>query len=185
MKVLLLFLEKNTTKKNIVFGIILIVLFNTFFLPKFPELFDNSNLSIEYILDLKFSYSSENAYDILSELGNDGRNIYKLLGFFVDTPYAIIYGFTYAFIIIILLDINKRSKLNYLALTPLLISFFDLLENTGIIIMITNYPKKLENISTLSSSFTSLKWIFAGITFLIIVGLLIINIFKNKKKTTF
>ena len=167
------FLEKYANKKTIFIGIVFVILFNVVFLPKFPKLFTDNEMPIEYILDLKFHYSSEMAYNIISELGNEGRKIYKLSEILIDIPYAIIYGFTYAFIVIILLKTNKLYKLRYLSIIPLLISFFDILENTGIIIMISNYPENLEIIGNVTPFFTSLKWIFAGITFLMIIGLLI------------
>ncbi len=174
-------LEKYANKKNIFIGVVIIILFNVVFLPMFPKLFTNQEIPLESILDLKFSYSSETSYQIFSNLGNEGRKIYRLSEIIVDTPYAVIYGFIYALIIFILLKNNKLNGFIYLSIVPFLISFFDVLENTGVIIMISNYPKKLETINNLASLFTSLKWIFAGITFLIIIGLLFIQFFKNKK----
>lgn len=173
MTSLINFLEKHTNKKTIFIGIILVILFNVVFLPGFYKLLTDTEIPIEYILDLKFNYSPKTAYNIIFELGKEGRNAYKLSEILIDTPYALIYGFTYAFIIISILKINKLHKLKYLSITPLLISLFDILENTGIIIMISNYPKKLETINNFTSSFTSLKWFFAGITFLMIISLLI------------
>jgi hypothetical protein len=172
-------LNKYASKKNILIGILLIIVFNIFLLPKFSELFLNTKIDIKAILDIKFSYATTVAYSLFENLGESGRNAYKLSELFIDIPYAIIYGFTYAFVIIFLLNKNKIKKLNYLILAPLFISSFDILENTGIIIMLIKYPVKLDILCRLTSIFTSLKWIFASITFIIIlVNLFYLFIFK-------
>jgi len=179
------FLNKYTSKKNILIGIFLIIIFNVLLLPKFSELFLSTKIAIKSILDIKFSYTTAIAYTLFENLGKEGRNAYKLSELFVDIPYAIIYGFTYAFIIIFLLKLNKIKRLNFLILTPLLISFFDILENTGIIVMLTKYPVKLDTLCNLTSIFTSLKWIFAIITFIIVLvnfGYLLISKFVLKKQ---
>ncbi|MCF6181484.1 hypothetical protein [Lutibacter sp.] len=138
-------------------------------MPKFSELFLNTKIDIKSILDIKFSYTTTVAYTLFKNLGENGRVAYTLSELFIDIPYAIIYGYTYAFLVIFLLKRNKIKNLNYLISAPLLISFFDILENTGIIIMLTKYPEKLSSICNLTSIFTSLKWIFAIITFIIIL----------------
>lgn len=178
------YLNKYATKKNILIGILLIIVFNIFLLPKFSELFLNTKIDIKSILDIKFSYSTTIAYTLFKNLNENGRVAYKLSELFVDIPYAIIYGFTYAFIVVFLLKRNKIKNLNYLVLAPLIISLFDVLENTGIIIMLTKYPEKLSNICNLTSIFTSLKWIFAIVTFIIILvnmGYLLISKLFIKK----
>ena len=169
MNLLYSILNKYTSKKNILIGILSIITFNVFLLPKFSELFLNTKIDIKSILDVKFSYTTTIAYTLFENLGVEGREAYKLSELFVDIPYAIIYGFTYAFLIIFLLKINKITTLNYLILAPLLIGFFDILENIGIVIMLTKYPIKLVGICNLTSIFTSLKWIFAIITFIIVL----------------
>jgi hypothetical protein len=172
-------LNKYASKKNILIGILLILVFNIFLLPKFSELFLGTKIDIKEILDIKFSYTTTDAYSLFENLGESGRNAYQLSEFFIDIPYAIIYGFTYTLVIFFLLKRNKIKKLNYLILAPLFISIFDVLENTGIIIMLTKYPIKLDTLCHLTSIFTSLKWIFAIITFIIVlVNLSYLFIFK-------
>lgn len=168
MKSFIYFLTTYTTKRNITIGIILIVIFNVMLLPKFPKLVSTKKVAVKSILDLKFSYTADTVYTIFEDLGEIGRNAYQSSEIIIDFPYAIIYGFTYAFLILFLLKINKLYKLYYLSLVPFFISWFDILENTGILIMLSKYPTKLETICNLTSTFTSLKWVFAGFTFLII-----------------
>ncbi len=168
------FLNKYATKRNISIGLFLIVVFNILLLSKFSEIVTTKNETIKSILDLEFSYTTNEAYLIFENLGKHGRNYYKLSELLIDIPYAITYGFTYAFIIILLLKTNNLQKNYYLSLTPFLITWFDILENTGIIIMLSKYPLILNEVCIITSTFTSLKWIFAMVTFSIFV----INIVK-------
>lgn len=169
MRSFFIILEKYATKRNCFIGIILIVLFNLILFYNSNQLLSDNLFVEKSILDLKFSYSPEFAYTFFENLGEEGRNTYKLSEIFIDSPYAVIYGFTYAFMILILLKINRLKKLIYLSFVPLLISWFDILENSGIVAMLLKYPEKLENICNITATFTTLKWIFAIITFLIIV----------------
>lgn len=175
MHLLPTFFNKYGTKKNIVIGVLLIFIFNVVLFPKFTELFLGTKIAITSILDIKCSYTTATAYALFSNLGKEGRYAYKISELFIDIPYAIIYGLTYTFI---LNSFNKMKNYKYLIFIPLFISFFDLLENTGIIVMLTKYPTKLATICNLTSIFTSLKWIFAIITlalFLTNLGYLLIS----------
>jgi len=174
-------INKYGSKKNIIFGIFIIIVFNVILFPKFAELFLGVKIDIKSILDVKFSYTTTMAYTLFNHLGKDGRNAYKLSELLIDIPYAIIYGFVYTFI---LNSFKKLKNYKALILVPLLISFFDLLENSGIIFMLTKYPIKLAIICNLTSIFTSLKWIFAIVTFVLIstnlVWLIIAKISSKK-----
>jgi len=167
------FLKLYATKRNIIIGILLIVLFNVLLLPEFSKLFFKCSIDINSILDLKFSYTITEAYFLIENLRENGRNTYKLTLLLIDFPYALMYGFVYAFIIIKLLNRTTLKRFYYLSVAPFLISWFDVLENSGIILMLSKYPTKLNVICNLTSIFTSLKWIFAAITFLIIISLFI------------
>ncbi|NOR27374.1 MAG: hypothetical protein GQ540_02480 [Lutibacter sp.] len=176
------FLTVHATKRNIRIGVLLILLFNILLLPEFSKLFSENNIKINAILDLKFSYTINEAYLLIENLGENGRNTYKYKTLFIDFPYALMYSFVYAFIIIMLLNTTTLKRINYVCLAPFFISWFDVLENSGIILMLLKYPTKLTAICNLTSIFTSLKWIFAAITFLIIVTLFINLIYSKTLK---
>ena len=168
------FISEKATIKNVVIGFLLIVLFNAFLLPFLPELIWGFKMPISKILDLKFSYTLDVCYNLFDEIGANGRNSYQLSELFIDTPYAIVYSFTYAISIYLLLKANDLVKFKILIVTPILIGIFDILENLGIVTMLMNFPEKLVQIAQLTSAATSLKWLFAMITFLIIL----LNILK-------
>ncbi len=176
------FLKIHATRRNIIIGVLLILIFNLVLLPEFPKLFLENNTEINSILDIKFSYSTDVAYNLFDNLGKQGRTAYKLNTLFIDFPYSLTYGFVYAFIILMLLKIITLKKLNYLCLIPFFISWFDILENSGIVLMLQKYPTKLDVICNVTSIFTSLKWISAAITFLIIITLFINLIYSKALK---
>jgi len=167
------FLIKKSTPKNIVFGVVFILLVNLVIFP----LFSSENVNARNILDLYFGFSIEDVLNSLTEMQSKGREMYLLTTLLIDTPYALIYGFVYALIIVTLLQ-KRITKINrYLVLTPFFISFFDLLENSGIVYFTVNYPNILPFTAIFVSVFNQLKWIFATITLLIVVFLIFRRLF--------
>lgn len=179
MKNLLLFIEQKTTNKNMITGLLFIGLFNAFLLPILPSLLWQSQITIDNILDLKFSYSVDEVYILFDEIGFQGRKDYKLSTLLIDMPYALIYSFTYAFIVFKLLKINDSLKYKFYVFIPFGIGFFDVLENIAIITMLISYPIKLNLIAIIASYATSIKWIFALLTVVVILS----NIFIFALKT--
>ncbi|MDD3722838.1 MAG: hypothetical protein PHW92_10220 [Lutibacter sp.] len=162
-------LEKYATGKIIAAGLILVLIFNLILFPFLFNFFNIQHLSIKNILDLKYSYTINEAYELFNKLGENGRNIYRLAEIFIDIPYLLIYSIVYSLMIIALLKSNKLTNLYFLTFAPILIGFFDILENLGIVVMLTKYPIKLNHVCNLTAIFTSLKWNFAVATFLIIL----------------
>ncbi len=169
MRLFFITLEKYATGKIIASGLILVLFFNLILFPFFFNFFNIQHFSIKNILDLKYSYTINEAYELFNKMGENGRNIYRLAEIFIDIPYLLIYSIVYSLMIIALLKNNKLTNLYFLSFAPLLIGFFDILENLGIVVMLTKYPIKLDNVCNLTAIFTSLKWNFAVATFLIIL----------------
>jgi len=177
------FIEKNASKPNIIYGLLFIVFIITIGFPLFPKLFTDQTIPIKTILDLQFGFTPEFAHELLDNLQDDGRKAYRLTTLFVDIPYALIYGFIYSFILVVLLKKTKNwSKYKLIILVPLLISLFDLLENVGILLLIKTYPNTSTSISVFTSWSNQLKWIFAFITFLLVLFNIIILTAKKFKK---
>ena len=174
------YITQQANFKKVIIGIIIIIVFNTFLFPLFPRLFNVSEFPINSTLDLKFSYTTDVVYSIFNDLGAKGRKVYLLSEIFVDFPYAIFYGFVYSFIIVLLLKNTNIATNSYLVIIPFGISFFDILENIGLISLLYNYPKIITYLVNTSSLATSIKWTFAMLTFVVIVYLFI----KQRKKQT-
>jgi len=137
---------------------------------------------MKHILDLRLAYSPAEAYSLLENLGKYGRIIYLISEIIIDLPYAVIYSFVYALIIAALYKKNKFTFVKYLIFFPFLIGFFDILENTCIVLLISFFYMKITFIAQLASVFTSLKCSFAVVTaFVVLVGL--VNNLMNRQNT--
>ena len=106
----------------------------------------------------------------------------QLSTLFIDTPYALVYGFVYSFILLKLLKKNKLWSYKLVAFIPFLASLADLLENTGLVLILLNYPLRLEVVVQFTSFFNQSKWFFAVIVLLLIVGNLLWMVFQKYKQ---
>lgn len=156
------FLNKNATWNSIIILLTLILLFNLLIFPFF-----HANNHENVILDAQFSYSSDKAYKIIANYNDAELKKYMIGQLTLDFVYPIVYTLFFSFFIF------KLSRKSTLSLFPLLIMFSDYLENIGIVAIVNYYPQKLPNIVTITSLFTSLKWILVASSVLILLALLI------------
>ena len=159
--------------KYILMGIGVIFLFNVVFLPQFPKLVAGVELPVEEIIDVKFSYSPQEAYDVIEAFSADQRAAYWKSELFVDNTYALVYGITYTLLLIFLFSraFAGNRFLQKVALLPLLATFADWVENACIINMVLIFPERNDSLMGMSSMFTSMKWILAGI----MIGLIMVS----------
>lgn len=120
-----------------------------------------SELKIVGTLDKQFGYTPQQVYEILTNLGEAGRNSYKVLLLF-DLFFPLSYCLLLALSIIYLWDkkigLHKVSKLA--VLLPIIGMLCDYCENIGTFILLTNFPKHMNSYVKVNSVFTQLKWIF-------------------------
>ncbi|MEE9348782.1 MAG: hypothetical protein V3U80_01905 [Flavobacteriaceae bacterium] len=175
------FIVEKASIKNVIIGLILIVMFNTFFLPFLPSVLWGFHLPIDKILDLRFSYNANDIFSLFDEFGAKGRNSYKLSALSIDSPYAIIYSITYAIIIYLLLKSNDLLKYKMLILLPFLIGMFDIFENVSIALMSHYYPIKMMSLANATPYFTLFKWLFSALVFItVMVNILMYSFNKIK-----
>ena len=142
-------------------------LYLIFILSVFPSL--ENKMENAQVIDLAFAYSSDEVYTWIEAYGEDRRSTYLVSVVTVDLAYPLIYA---SLFIGILGFFNNARRVNnlehsiFLSLSPSVILAFDLLENTGIVTMLTYYPERLPNIALLTSCFTTIKWIAAGLVLL-------------------
>lgn len=171
-KVISSFFNKNATWNSILILLGLIITFN---LLTFPLAYKTNQNIIP--LDLQFSYSSEKAYNILAKYSNQELKDYVIAELTVDLIFPIVYALFLSFLLF------KLTKRSILSLFPLLIILSDFSENFGIAAIIHYLPHKLPNLVALTSLFTSLKWILIGISILLILVVLVVKLFNQKKET--
>jgi len=172
-------LEKKSTPNNIKIGLIAVLAFNLVLFPLFPQIIKGIEVPLDSMLDLNFGYTTKEAYLQLSNLGEDGRIAYFWLVAIIDMLYPLVYGFVYAIVVVRQLKQNCLEKLRWLVWFPVLMAFSDVLENVGTLLQLVSFPQQNELASAFGSFFNQAKWTFAGITFLVVLGLFV---YSKKRK---
>lgn len=116
-------------------------------------------------LDLRLSYSADDAYAVIGALTPDARRLYAIVELSIDMIYPVVYAFFFFVLVRWLLGkIPAQPKwLERAALVPFAAMLFDWLENIGIVAMIARFPDRPGALAPLSSAMTTLKWVCFGL----------------------
>lgn len=148
-------------------------------------LFPLAHFEATEILDLKISYTSQQADELIRSYSNSDRATYRWFTVSIDILFPLCYGIFYFSLVSVLgrklFNHKLFEKIKYIALGGAL---FDILENISIFIMLSVYPKPSGFIGTVGGIFTSLKWFSTAATWIllivIILALLINKMFAKK-----
>jgi len=135
-------------------------------------------------IDLKFFYTPQTAYEMISSYSEQMRAVYRISELTLDVVYPVVYALFFSLLITWLFKrgFAAESKIQRLNVVPFGAWLFDLLENLGIVTMLSVYPSTPALIAWLTTIFTMVKWTFAGAGgILILIGL--VMAIKNKFKT--
>ena len=133
-----------------------------------------SGTGLEQPLDLMFFSSPEKTFAMIERYGEFGRPFYRNVELMVDIIYPIIYTLAFGLLISWLFQrgFKSDSKMQKLNVFPIGAWFFDLLENLGIVTMLSMWPSQPSVLAWLTTIITMIKWVFAGGSMvLIVVGL--------------
>ena len=133
-----------------------------------------SGTGLEQPLDLMFFSSPEKTFAMIERYGEFGRPFYRNVELTVDIIYPIIYMLAFGLLISWLFQrgFKSDSKMQKLNVFPIGAWFFDLLENLGIVTMLSMWPSQPSVLAWLTTIITMIKWVFAGGSMvLIVVGL--------------
>jgi len=125
------------------------------------------------ILDMRMSYTPEEAYQLFTALGTAGRQAYRTLHLVPDMlfpiSYALLFAFTGAWFLVRLLPLEH--PLQWLILTPLISGLADILENLSLVISSLMYPNRMDWLAQVASLLTKIKFglMPIGLVFLIII----------------
>lgn len=125
------------------------------------------------ILDLRESFSPDDAYELFTALGAEGRQAYLILHLVPDTLFPIGYALTFAFIsawfLVRLLPLDHR--LQWLSLIPLISGLADVLENLSLVICNLAYPGRIDWLVQFAHLLTKVKFglLPIGLVFLTII----------------
>ena len=125
------------------------------------------------ILDMRMSYTPEEAYQLFSALGIAGRQAYRTLHLVPDMlfpiSYALLFAFTGAWFLVRLLPLEH--PLQWLILTPLISGLADILENLSLVVSGLVYPNRIDWLAQVASLLTKVKFglMPVGAVFLVII----------------
>lgn len=125
-------------------------------------------------LDLMFFYAPDQAFAMIDKYGEAGRDLYMKIEMTADVIYPIIYTLFYGLLLSWLFQrgFKSDSKMQKYNVMPVGAWFFDLLENIGIVSMLSMYPSQPAVLAWLTMIFGSLKWLsFVATVGLVLFGL--------------
>lgn len=136
-------------------------------------------------IDLQFFYTPEKVYSMVSAYGEAGRTFYRTFELTGDIIYPIIYTLFFSLLLSWLCQrgFAGDSRWQRLSVVPFGALFFDLLENSCIVTMLSLYPATPAPVAWLAAGFTLLKWSFAGVTLLLLLagaGMALYRVAKGK-----
>jgi hypothetical protein len=158
--------SKLANGKTILFLLSLFLLVNFFVIPAIYPKFET--------LDMQFSYTPDEAYELISSYGEQGRVYYAVVEGTLDVAYPLITALLFS--LITLYTFKKAfpdSKwVWYLSLTSYLVLLVDYLENICVITMLLAYPRKLFPVAQMSNFFTVAKFALTPLQLLFVIGLI-------------
>ncbi len=137
----------------------LIIAYLLILMVLFPALGGNAKL---VPLDLRFWYDADIVYATFEALGAEGRSKYILGATTLDVIYPLVYSAMFSVWLTLLLPGENRLSCA-LRLLPFAILAADLLENSGIVIMLLRYPDKTDSLVFITALLTAGKWSLAVI----------------------
>ena len=110
-------------------------------------------------LDLMFFYTPAKAFAMIEKYGPAGRAVYMKIELTADIIYPIIYTLFYGLLLSWLFQraFKPDSKMQNYNIVPVGAWIFDLLENVGIVSMLSLYPSQPAALAWLTMIFGSLK----------------------------
>lgn len=135
--------------------------------------------------DTSFYYTRDKLYKMAESYGPEGRSAYIRARWSFD----LVFPFVYTFFLTTTMSwvfqkVNLRGLFwDYINLLPIIGMVFDFLENAAASFVMARFPNQDFVISHLSGIFTSIKWIFIGSSFLILIAGFILLIWRRFHKT--
>ena len=125
------------------------------------------------ILDTRSSFTPEDAYQLFTALGNEGRLAYRFFHLVPDTLFPISYALAFAFIsawfLVRLLPLDHT--LQWLSLIPLISGLADVFENLSLVFASLVYPDRIDRLVRVAFLLNRIKFglLPIGLLFLIVI----------------
>ena len=138
---------------------VLLCLYLVFVMVVFPSL--SGEMKNAPPIDLAFTYTADEVYNWIDAYGTEGRASYMRGEMTIDIIYPLVYTALFIGILGFATQYREYPRLSgyrWVVISPLFIWFFDLLENSGIVLMLMKFPEQLNTVALLTSYATTLKW---------------------------
>ncbi|MBI5965756.1 MAG: hypothetical protein HY863_19940 [Chloroflexi bacterium] len=142
----------------------------TFFLMPFINAFI-ARTSTAPVPDLMFFYTPQTVYTAIANYGEYLRRFNITVNLTVDLVYPLVYTLFFSLLITWLFKkgFSPNSEMQMLNVVPFVTLLFDLLENFGLVTMLSIYPATPVNLAWATAIFSAAKWIFAGMSILLML----------------
>ena len=163
--------------------LVLDAFFSGFLLPLIQGMMQGGQGDIQP-LDLMLFATPEKVFGMIEKYGEYGRPFYRNVEFTVDIIYPIVYLFFFGLLISWLFQRGFASSnpIRKYNIMPLGAWFFDLLENITIVTLLSIYPAQPTALAWILTLLTTVKWLFAGASILLILIGLVMAIKNGFKK---
>lgn len=171
---------KGVTKKQMIIFAIIFGLFTAIVLPIVASV-TASVIGVSESPDTSFNFSVAHLYSIVDQYGKEGRNFYILMRWTFDIVWPVIYT---AFLVSVVAYLARKTSFKYryrVLYIPLFAVLFDLLENTLATVIMAIYPTTIDTFVYLLFVVSMLKWIGIGVSFGLVLFLLIRNVLTSSK----
>ena len=131
--------------------------------------------------DTSLTYSPGELYQMAEGYGEQGRRAYIRTRFTFDLIFPLVYGF---FLVTAISWASRhffpsRPALGLTNLIPLAGVLFDYLENISTSLVMGAFPSRLPAVPILAPAFTLLKWLWLGLSFLVLLGIFLAGLFRK------
>jgi len=156
-------LTKLATGRLIILFLFLVVAINVFALPAIYPRFET--------LDLQSSYSPDKAYQLISSYGEEGRQYYAFIELTLDVIYPLLSALLFSSLTIYFFRrvFPPESFWQKLPLLGLVVMVVDYLENSSIVVMLLNYPRRFDIVAQAANMFTIAKFALSQVELILIV----------------
>ncbi|MGJ7911694.1 hypothetical protein [Neobacillus sp. LXY-1] len=138
------------------------------------------------ILDMKFYFTNNEAYQLLDTIQPDGRRIYLHFLLFFDMIFPFLYSLSLAVVSKVIYHKVFQSNSHELwTLIPFVAGIFDYMENLTIMTLLKYYPRHLDFLASLAGYLTAGKWIFSVVSLLNILLALLYMAWRYKVRNLF
>ncbi len=166
-------------------AVLVFVLFTALVLPGQASTAESNRLDADGQMvgspDTSLYYSAQQLYRIADVYGIEGRQAYIRARFTFDVIWPLVYTF---FLLTAVSYLGSRafpigSSWQLANLLPLLGVLFDFLENFSTSLVMARYPLVTPVVAELAGIFTLLKWLFIGLSFLVLLVWLALAVWRK------